>query len=91
MRSGRGPWRRRRASTSVNALDASQAHARLRAIVHDFCDPFFNTVARGVTNAAEAAATDVVCDSSRDPDKERAYVQLAREQRVAGVLFVGGA
>jgi LacI family transcriptional regulator len=32
----------------------------------------------------------VVCDSSRDPDKERRYVQLAQEQRVAGVLFVGG-
>jgi DNA-binding LacI/PurR family transcriptional regulator len=61
------------------------------AIVHDFRDPFFNTVARGVTNAAEAAGyLTVVCDSSRDPDKERRYVQLAQEQRVAGVLFVGG-
>jgi LacI family transcriptional regulator len=79
---------------SVNALARGLKVKRTRvfaAIVHDFRDPFFNTVARGVTNAAEAAGyLTVVCDSSRDPDKERRYVQLAQEQRVAGVLFVGG-
>jgi LacI family transcriptional regulator len=32
----------------------------------------------------------VLCNSSRDPDKELRYVQLAQQQRVAGVLFVGG-
>jgi LacI family transcriptional regulator len=61
------------------------------AIVHDFCDPYFNAVARGVTDAAEAAGyLTVLCNSSRDPGKELRYVQLAREQRVAGVLFAGG-
>ena len=61
------------------------------AIVHDFVDPYFNAVARGVTDAAEAAGyLTILCNSSRDPDKELRYVQLAREQRVAGVLFAGG-
>jgi LacI family transcriptional regulator len=83
-----------RLNYSVNALARGLKVQRTRvvaAIVHDFCDPFFNTVAKGVTDAAEAAGyLTVLCNSSRDPDKELRYVQLAQQQRVAGVLFVGG-
>jgi LacI family transcriptional regulator len=79
---------------SVNALARGLKVKRtnvVAAIVHDFRDPFFNTVAAGVTDAAEAAGyLTVLCNSSRDPDKELGYVQLARQQRVAGVIFVGG-
>ena len=83
-----------RLNYSVNALARGLKVKRTRvvaAIVHDFRDPFFNTVAAGVTDAAEAAGyLTVLCNSSRDPDKELRYVQLAQQQRVAGVLFVGG-
>jgi LacI family transcriptional regulator len=79
---------------SVNGLARGLKAKRTQtvaAIVHDFCDPFFNAVARGVTDAAEAAGyLTVLCNSGRDPDKELRYVQLAAEQRVAGVLFAGG-
>jgi LacI family transcriptional regulator len=79
---------------SVNGLARGLKVKRTQtvaAIVHDFCDPYFNAVARGVTDAAEAAGyLTMLCNSSRDPDKELRYVQLAREQRVAGVLFAGG-
>jgi LacI family transcriptional regulator len=79
---------------SVNALARGLKVKRAQtvaAIVHDFCDPYFNAVARGVTDAAEAAGyLTMLCNSSRDPDKELRYVQLAQQQRVAGVLFAGG-
>jgi LacI family transcriptional regulator len=79
---------------SVNGLARGLKVKRAQtvaAIVHDFCDPFFNAVARGVTDAAESAGyLTMLCNSSRDPDKELRYVQLAQEQRVAGVLFAGG-
>ena len=79
---------------SVNGLARGLKVKRTQtvaAIVHDFCDPYFNAVARGVTDAAEAAGyLTMLCNSGRDPDKELRYVQLAREQRVAGVLFAGG-
>jgi LacI family transcriptional regulator len=79
---------------SVNGLARGLKVKRtntVAAIVHDFSDPYFNAVARGVSDAAEAAGyLTVLCNSSRDPDKELRYVQLAREQRVAGVLFAGG-
>jgi LacI family transcriptional regulator len=79
---------------SVNGLARGlkvQRSQTVAAIVHDFCDPYFNAVARGVTDAAEAAGyLTMLCNSSREPEKELRYVQLAREQRVAGVLFAGG-
>jgi LacI family transcriptional regulator len=74
----------------ARGLKVKRTHT-VAAIVHDFVDPYFNAVARGVTDAAEAAGyLTVLCNSSRDPEKELRYVQLAREQRVAGVLFAGG-
>jgi LacI family transcriptional regulator len=83
-----------RLNFSVNGLARGLKVRRthtVAAIVHDFCDPFFNAVAKGVTDAAEAAGyLTVLCNSSRDPEKELRYVQLAREQRVAGILFAGG-
>jgi LacI family transcriptional regulator len=79
---------------SVNALARGIKTGRNRTVavlVHDICDPYFNLMARGVTDAADAAGyLTLVCNSERDPDTELRYVQLALEQRVAGVLFVGG-
>jgi LacI family transcriptional regulator len=83
-----------RLNFSVNGLARGLKVKRtntVAAIVHDFCDPYFNAVARGITDAAEAAGyLTVLCNSARDPDKELRYLQLARQQRVAGVLFAGG-
>lgn len=78
---------------NVNALARGVKTGRTRTVavmVHDICDPYFNLMARGVTNAADAAGyLTLVCNSERDPETELRYVQLALEQRVAGVLFVG--
>lgn len=78
---------------SVNALARGLKMLRTQTVailVHDIRDPYFNECARGVTDAADAAGyLTVVCNSDRDRDKELRYVQLAYEQRVAGVLFAG--
>jgi LacI family transcriptional regulator len=78
---------------SVNALARGLKMLRTQTVailVHDIRDPYFSECTRGVADAADAAGyLTVVCNSDRDPDKELRYVQLAYEQRVAGILFAG--
>jgi LacI family transcriptional regulator len=78
---------------AVNALARGLKIRRTRTvaiIVHDIRDPYFNECARGIADAADPAGyLAVVCNSDRDPGRELRYVQLAYEQRVSGVLFVG--
>ncbi len=78
---------------SVNALARGLKKLRTQTVavlVHDIRDPYFSECTRGVADAADAAGyLTVVCNSDRDPDKELRYVQLAYEQRVAGILFAG--
>lgn len=60
-------------------------------IVHDIRDPYFSECARGIGDAAERLDfLPVVCSTDRDPVKELRYVEMLRDHRVAGVLFVGG-
>jgi LacI family transcriptional regulator len=79
---------------TVNGLARGLKVRRTQAVavmVHDICDPYFNAIARGVTDAADPAGyLTVVCNSDRNPETELRYVQLAQEQRVAGIFFVGG-
>ena len=79
---------------TVNALARGLKVRRTSSVlvmVHDIRDPFFNEFARGVTDAAETVGyLTVVCNSDRDPDTELRYVQLGINQRVAGIIFVGG-
>jgi LacI family transcriptional regulator len=60
-------------------------------IVHDIRDPYFSEFARAIGDAAERLDfLPVVCSTDRDPVKELRYVEMLRENRVAGLLFVGG-
>jgi LacI family transcriptional regulator len=60
-------------------------------IVHDIRDPYFSECARAIGDTAEQHAfLPVVCSTDRDPEKEIRFVEMLREQRVAGVIFVGG-
>ncbi len=60
-------------------------------IVHDVRDPYFNECARAVSDAAVGSGyLTVVCNTDRDPATELRYVTMLRENRVAGLLFVGG-
>ena len=51
-------------------------------------NPFFTEVARGVEDAAnEAGYVVILCNSDDSPEKERRYLRMLEEQRVAGILI----
>jgi LacI family transcriptional regulator len=84
--------RRLRYSPDANA----QAMARGRTtalglIVHDIADPYFSTIASGVTSAAERAGLVVTLASTeRDADRELAFVELMQRQRARAIILAGG-
>jgi LacI family transcriptional regulator len=60
----------------------------LAYVVLDAANPFFTDVARGVRDAAEAAALAVfLCDGGQDAARQAAYLDLLEQQRVEGVLI----
>jgi LacI family transcriptional regulator len=62
--------------------------AVLALIISDVANPFFTSVARGVEDVALIAGYSVVlCNSDEDLDKERRYLDMAVEERVAGVVL----
>ncbi|MEU6131641.1 LacI family DNA-binding transcriptional regulator [Saccharopolyspora sp. NPDC047091] len=64
-----------------------QETAVLALIISDIENPFFTAISRGVEDVAHAAGYSVVlCNSDDDPSKEREYLDVALQERVAGVL-----
>lgn len=64
-----------------------QETAVLALIISDVENPFFTAIARGVEDIAHTAGYSVVlCNSDDDADKEREYIDVALQERVAGVL-----
>lgn len=65
-----------------------QETAVLALIISDVENPFFTAISRGVEDIAHAAGYSVVlCNSDDDPGKEREYINVALQERVAGVLL----
>ena len=65
-----------------------QETAVLALIISDVENPFFTAIARGAEDVAhEAGYSVVLCNSDDQPDKEREYVDVALQERVAGVLL----
>ncbi|MFB6612453.1 LacI family DNA-binding transcriptional regulator [Agromyces sp. NPDC056379] len=64
-------------------------HSRsIGLVVLDVRNPFFTDVARGAEDrAAEDGMTILLGNSDENADRERAYLDLFEEQRVAGVLI----
>jgi LacI family fructose operon transcriptional repressor len=57
-------------------------------IVSDIENPFFQQVSRAVEDAAQAQGYSVMlCNNDEDPAKERKYLQLLRDENVAGVIL----
>jgi LacI family transcriptional regulator len=58
-------------------------------VVLDVSNPFFTEVARGAEDAAsERGYIVILCNSNNSARKERNYLRVLEEQRVAGVLIV---
>lgn len=65
-----------------------QETAVLALIISDVENPFFTAISRGVEDVAHTAGYSVVlCNSDDDPEKEREYIDVALQERVAGVLL----
>ncbi|MCI0714364.1 MAG: LacI family transcriptional regulator [Chloroflexi bacterium] len=59
-------------------------------IVHDISDPYFAQIARGIQKvASEAERLLIICNSYRNPDRELAYIDLLRSQRVDAIILAG--
>jgi LacI family transcriptional regulator len=62
--------------------------AVLALIISDVENPFFTAIARGVEDVALAAGYSVVlCNSDENLDKEARYLDVAVEERMAGVVL----
>jgi LacI family transcriptional regulator len=65
-----------------------QETAVLALVISDVENPFFTSIARGVEDVAQAVGYSVVlCNSDENPDKERRYIDVAIQERVAGVIL----
>jgi LacI family transcriptional regulator len=59
-------------------------------IVHDVSAPYFAEITRGLQRVATDRGTLlVICNSYRDPVREREYVELLSAQRVAAMVLAG--
>ncbi|RSM80809.1 LacI family transcriptional regulator [Amycolatopsis sp. WAC 01375] len=65
-----------------------QETAVLALIISDVENPFFTAIARGVEDIAQTAGYSVVlCNADDNEEKERRYIDVALQERVAGVVL----
>ncbi|MFD1717619.1 LacI family DNA-binding transcriptional regulator [Georgenia deserti] len=92
---------RRRVLEAAARLDYSpdanaQAMARGRTatiglIVHDIADPYFSTIAAGVSAAADEEHLAVtLANTQHDPARELAFVRTLQQQRARAIILAGG-
>lgn len=57
-------------------------------IITDINNPFYTAVARGVEDVAQESGFSVLlCNSDEDRHKEKRYLEVAEQERVAGVIL----
>lgn len=65
-----------------------QEAAVVALIISDVENPFFTAIARGVEDVAHTVGYSVVlCNSDENAEKERRYVDVAIQERAAGVII----
>lgn len=65
-----------------------QETAIIALIISDLESAFFSAIARGVEDIARGGGYSVVlCNSDDDPERERHYIEVALQERVAGVVI----
>ncbi|SDM70066.1 LacI family DNA-binding transcriptional regulator [Allokutzneria albata] len=76
-------------NASAQAL-ARNSSSLVGLVVHDIADPYFSSIAAGVTRVAEEAGLIVVLGTtSREPDRELALLSTLRAHRARAVVLVG--
>jgi DNA-binding LacI/PurR family transcriptional regulator len=76
-------------NASAQAL-ARNSSVLVGLVVHDIADPYFSSIAAGVTRIAEDAGLVVVLGTTgRDPDREVELVNTLRAHRARAVVIAG--
>lgn len=66
----------------------SQQSSTIGLIVSDIRNPFFTAISRAVEDTAYAQGYSVmICNTDEHPDKEAMYLNVMRDEHVAGVIF----
>jgi LacI family fructose operon transcriptional repressor len=66
----------------------AQKSARIGLVFSDIRNPFFASLSRAMEDAAYARGYSVlICNTDEDPQKETMYLQLLRDENVAGLVF----
>jgi LacI family transcriptional regulator, fructose operon transcriptional repressor len=66
----------------------SQQSNTIGLIVADIRNPFFTSISRAVEDTAyEQGFSVFLCNTDEDPEKEAIYLNLQRDEHVAGVIF----
>src|SRR5579884_758638 len=66
----------------------SQQSNTIGLIVSDIRNPFFTSLSRAVEDTAyEQGYTVFLCNTDENPEKETIYLNLMRDESVAGVIF----
>ncbi|MCP2257867.1 transcriptional regulator, LacI family [Streptoalloteichus tenebrarius] len=78
-----------RPNASAQALARNSSNL-VGLVVHDIADPYFSSIAAGVTEVAERAGLVVVLGTTgRDPERERSLLATLRAHRARAVVLVG--
>ena len=76
-------------NASAQAL-ARNSSSLVGLVVHDISDPYFSSIAAGVTKVAEDAGLVVVLGTTaRNADRERELVSVLRAHRAKAVVIIG--
>ncbi len=66
----------------------SHQSSTIGLIVSDIRNPYFTDISRAVEDAAHEQGYSVfLCNTDENPEKERLYLNLMRDENVAGVIF----
>lgn len=66
----------------------SRKSAIIGLIVSDIENPFFQQVSRAVEDSAhEQGYSVMLCNNDEDPDKEKRYLHLIRDENLAGIIL----
>lgn len=65
--------------------------AALGVLIPDVSNPYYAAVLRGIEDAVGAIGrTVILCNTDRDPRKQRLYLRALMERRVDGLIVAGG-
>jgi LacI family transcriptional regulator len=65
--------------------------AALGVLIPDVSNPYYAAVLRGIEDAVGSTGrTVILCNTDRDPEKQRLYLRALMERRVDGLIVAGG-